>query len=93
MVTDPLQTVLWTMERAYGVHEQSYFRGHEEEKAYLEHVFIRNELLWKQFDTRFESCAREVCKMSSKEAMDSFEHFDLYPSLRSLLRSVWAVIR
>ena len=74
-VTYPLQTVLWTMERAYDVYEQSDFQCHEEEKAYLEHVFIRNELLWKEFENRFEYWARDVCKMSSKEAMDAFETF------------------
>lgn len=74
-VTDPLQTVLWTMERAYDVYELSDFQGHEEEKAYLEHIFIRNELLWKEFEKRFEYWAREVCTMSLKEAMDAFEEF------------------
>ena len=74
-VTDPLQTVLWTMERAYDLYEQSDFQGHEEEKAYLEHVFIRNEILWKEFEKRFEYWAREVCEMSPKEAMDAFETF------------------
>lgn len=44
-VTDPFQTVLWTMERAYDVYELSDFQGHEEEKAYLEKVFIWNEFL------------------------------------------------
>lgn len=74
-VTDPLQTVLWTMERAYDVYEQSDFQGHEEEKAYLEHIFIRNEALWKDFEKRFEYWARGVCKMSPKDAMDAFETF------------------
>lgn len=74
-VTDPLQTLLWTMERAYDVYELSNFEGHEEEKAYIEHVFIRNEQLWKEFEKRFEYWAREVCMMSLKEAMDAFEEF------------------
>lgn len=57
-VTDPLQIVPLTMERAYDVYEQSDFQGHEEEKVYLEHVFIRNELLWKEFEKRFQYWAR-----------------------------------
>lgn len=63
------------MERAYDLYEQSDFQGHEQEKAYLEHVFIRNEILWKEFEKRFEYWAWEVCEMSPKDAMDAFETF------------------